>query len=183
MFVGILLVLLFKAIPLILVFGVGPAVMGSIVITVFLLGVRIAAWRALLAVFLSIPAYFIAFLVFAATMSFMQHHGSPASSVLSDMKPDVVFGLLASVTVAGVLLEALALLLSKRWSTLALAGLAGGGIASVALAYVAKVAYFHLAGPPEGFAQIIILFGPLLVVGGGITATIIGEQVRRSIHL
>jgi hypothetical protein len=182
-FVGILLVVFFKAIPLVLVFGVGPAVVGSIVLTAFLLDIRVPRWRALIAVLLSIPAYFVAFLAFAATMSFMQSHGSSASSVLSDMRPDVVVGLLAAVTVASVLLETLALLLSKRWSTLAAARLAGGGIGSVALAYVAKVAYFHFLGPPEGFAQIAVLFGPLFIAGGGITATIIGEQIDRSVHL
>jgi hypothetical protein len=180
-FVGVLLIVLFKAIPLVLVFGVGPAVVGSIVLTSFLLNIRVSARRAILAVLLSIPAYFVAFLVFAAVMSFMQSHGSSASSVLSDMRPDVVLGLLAAVTVASVLLEALALLLSKRWSTRAFAGLAGGGIFSVALAYAAKVAYFRVSGPPEGFAQIIVLFGPLFIVGGGITAMIIGEQVGGSV--
>jgi hypothetical protein len=178
MFVGILLVVLFKAIPLVLVFGVGPAVVGSIVLTAFLLNIRISAWRTLLAVLLSVPAYFVAFLAFAATMSFMQQHGLPASSLPSDMKSDVVLGLLAAVTVAGILLEALALLLSKSWSMLALAGLVGGGVGSVLLAYLANVAYSHIAGPPEGFAQILVLFGPLFIVGGGITAMIIGEQLR-----
>jgi hypothetical protein len=182
MFVGILLVVLFNAIPLVLVFGVGPAVVGSIVLTAFLLDIRIPRWRALLAVLLSVPAYFVAFLAFAATTSFMQQHGLPASSLISDLKSDVVLGLLAAVTVAGILLEALALLLSKRWSMWALAGLVGGGVGSVALAYAANVAYVHFAGPPEGFAQIIVLFGPLFIVGGGITAMIIGEQVGGSIQ-
>jgi hypothetical protein len=99
------------------------------------------------------------------------------------MKPDVVFGLLAAVTVASVLLEVLALLLSKRWSTTAMLGLEGGGIGSVLLAIVARMAYIHLAGPLEGFAQIVVLFGPLFIVGGGITTMVIGEQIKGSIHL
>lgn len=183
MFVGILLVLLFKAIPLVLVFGVGPAIIGSTVITAILLEIRVARWRAALAVLLSIPAYFAAFIAFAATMSFMQNHGSTASSLLSDMKSDVVLGLLVAVTVASLFLEALAYLLSTRWSTWSALELAGGGIGSVALACAAKASYSQVMGRPEGFAQIIVLFGPLFIVGGGVTAMVIGEQMRRSVHL
>jgi hypothetical protein len=182
MFVGMLLVVLFKAIPLVLVFGVGPAIVGSVVVTALLLDIKISAWRALLGVLLSVPAYLTAFFAFAATTSFMQRHGLPASSLTSDLKSDVLLGLLAAVTVASLLLETLALLLSKRWSMLALAGLEGGGVGSVLLAYLANVAYSHFAGPPEGFAQILVLFGPLFIVGGGVTSMIIGEQVEGSVQ-
>lgn len=182
-FAGIFLLLLAKAIPLLLVFGVGPAIVGSCLMAAATENVRIDKLRGIAAVVLSIPAYLLSFGGFAATASFLQRHGAKPSTLLSDLGPDIVLGLVVAVVIASILLEGLAFLLSKRWSTPALVGLAGGGIASIALACAVKASYFHLIGPPEGSAQIIVLFGPLFIVGGGVTAMILGEQVRRSIHL
>jgi len=181
-FAGIFLLLLAKAVPLLLVFGVGPVIVGSCLLATATENIRVDKMRAIAAVVLSIPAYLLAFAGFAATASFFQRHGTKPSTLLSDLGPDIILGLVVAVVIAGILLEGLAFLLSKHWSTPALAGLVGGGLASVALAYALKVAYFHLAGPPEGSAQIIVLFGPLFIVGGGVTAMILGEQIRRSIH-
>jgi hypothetical protein len=177
-FAGTILLILAKPFPLLLVLGVGPAIVGSCVLATALLNIRVSAVRAVAAIFLSVPAYLLSFGGFAATASFFQQHGTKSSTLLSDLGPDIILGLIAAVVIASVLLEGLAFLLSKRWSTWAAAALAGGGIGSVALAYAVKVAYFHLAGPPEGSAQIVILFGPLFIIGGAITATVIGEQVR-----
>lgn len=177
---GIFPLLLFKIIPLVLVFGVGPAVLGSIVVAAFSLDIPVSPWRWLLAILLSIPIYFGVFLAFATTMSYSQRHGLSASSVLSDMKPDVLLGLIVAVLIASVLLECLALLLSAHWSTSAALSMAAGGVASVACAYLAKVVYFYLAGPPEGAAQIVILLGPLFVLGSAIVAMVIGKQIEQS---
>ncbi len=177
---GLFLLALANTIPLLLVFGVGPAIVGSSVLAAAAQDVPVGKVRAIAAVLLSVPAYLLAFVSFAATASFFQHHSGTHSTLLSDLGPDIVLGLVVAVVVAGTLLEFLAFLLSGRWSTLAAIGIAGGGIGSIACAYVAKVAYFQLAGPPEGIAQTVIFFGPLFVVGGGITAMIVGEQIKKS---
>lgn len=174
---GIVLAVLCRPVPLLLVFGVGPVVVGATVLTLFSLGARIPAWRALLAVLLSIPAYFVAFLTFAATKSHMQQHGWPMSAVPSDLGSDDLLGMLAAVVVASLGLECLALLLSRRWSMRATMGLLVGGIVSVVAAYVASAAYMRVAGPTEGFMETLACFGPLFVVGGAFTAAILGEQV------
>lgn len=178
LFAGTVSLVLAKPFPLLLVFGVGPAIVGSCVLAAVFQNIRVNTVRAVAAVLLSVPAYLLSFGGFAATASFFQEHGTKPSTLLSDLGPDILLGLVAAVVIASVLLEGLAFLLSKRWSTWAVAALAGGGIGSVVLAYAAKVPYFHLAGPPEGSAQIVILFGPLFIVGGAITAMVIGEQVR-----
>ena len=103
------------------------------------------------AVLLGVPAYFVAFLAFAATVSYIQHHGGPVSSLPSEMKSDRLLGLLAAVTVASLELECLAFLLSKRWSTTATIGLLLGGVSSVALAYVGSVIPARTSGATEGF--------------------------------
>jgi hypothetical protein len=181
-FAGMFLLMLARAIPLLLVFGVGPVIVGSSVLAVVTQDVPVGKVRAIAAVLLSVPAYVAAFACFAATASFIQSHGGRPSTLLSDLGPDIVLGLIAAVVVAGILLELLAFLISGRWSTTAAVGLVCGGIGSVACAYIAKVVYFRLAGPPEGVAQLLVFFGPLFVVGGGITAMIIGEQIRGSIR-
>jgi hypothetical protein len=178
LFAGTVLLVLAKPFPLLLVFGVGPAIVGSCVLAAVFQNIRVSTVRAVAAVLLSIPAYLLSFGGFAATASFFEEHGTKPSTLLSDLGPDIILGLVAAVVIASILLEGLAFLLSKRWSTWAAAALAGGGIGSVALAYAVKVAYFRLAGPPEGAAQIVILFGPLFIIGGAITATVIGGQVR-----
>lgn len=178
-FAGLFLLALANTIPLLLVFGVGPAIVGSCVLAAVAQDVPVGWVRTVAAVLLSVPAYLLAFASFAGSASMFQHHSGAHSTLLSDLGPDIVLGLVVAVVVAGGLLEVLAFLLSGRWSTLAAIGIAGGGIVSIACAYVAKVAYFHLAGPPEGVAQTVIFFGPLFVVGGGITAMIVGEQIKR----
>jgi hypothetical protein len=175
---GLFLLLLAKVIPLLLLFGVGPAIIGSCLLAVAAENVRISMAKGIAAVLLSIPAYLLAFATFAATASFCQRHWARPSSLLSDLGPDIVLGLVAAVLVASILLESLAFLLSRRWSTLAALGMAGGGIASIGCAYAAKVTYFHLAGAPEGAAQIVILFGPLFILGGAITTMVMGQQIK-----
>jgi|GEM_PF-6674081 len=179
---GILLALLCRPVPLLLVFGAGPVIVGAVVLTLLFLKVRIPGWRALLAVLLSAPAYFVAFLAFAATESYIQQHGGHVSSLPSDMKFDVVLGMLAAVIVASIELECLALLLSRKWSTRAALGLLVGGVAAVAAAYVANAVYVRVAGPKEGFIETLVYFGPLFVVGGAFTAAIVGEQVLRAAY-
>jgi hypothetical protein len=154
--------------------------MGAVVLTLFFLHVRIPRWRALLAVLLGVPAYFVAFLAFAATVSYIQHHGGPVSSLPSDMKFDRLLGLLAAVTVASLELECLAFLLSKKWSTTATIGLLLGGVSSVALAYVGSLIPARTSGSTEGFIPILMFFGPLFIVGGAFATGIIGEQVLRA---
>jgi hypothetical protein len=179
-FAGIFLLILANVIPLLLVFGVGPAIVGSCILAAIAQDIQLGTMKAVAAVLLSIPAYLLAFGGFAATASFFQRHGAEPSTLLSDLGPDIVLGLVVAVVIASVLLESLGFLLSGRWSTLAALGVAGGGIGSIACAYAAKVVYFHLAGPPEGAAQIAILFGPLFILGGAITAMVIGEQIKGS---
>ncbi len=182
-FAGLLLIVSSTTIPLILLLGVGPVIVGASVFAAVSQGIAVSTPRAVFAVLLSLPAYLISFGAFAETASLVQRHISVPSTSLSELGPDIVSGLVAAVVVAGVLLECLALLLSRRWSTPSLAGLVGGGIGSVAVSYIAKVWYFNVAGLPDTAAQIIILFGPLVILGGGISSMIIGEQMRRSVHL
>lgn len=176
---GAVLVGLSRALPVLLVTGVGPVVLCGAVGTAWALGVRIAAWRALLAVVLSVPAYLAALGAFAVTASYAQSHGVPASSLLSDMKPDVLLGLIAAVIVASFLLEVLGLLLSKRWSNLSAFGLLAGGIFAVICSYAAHSAYVRVVGPPEGLMQILILFGPLFIIGGAVTSGVLGQQIEK----
>lgn len=175
---GVFLLVLAKAIPLLLLFGVGPCIVGASVLAALAQDIPIRPIRSAVAVLLSIPAYLLAFGGFAETASLMQRHGAAASSVLSDMRPDVLLGLVVAVVIASVLLEALTILISGRWSALALGGMLAGGLVSVACSYTAKVIYFHTAGPPEGSTQIAILFGPLFIIGGGMTAMVLGGQMK-----
>ena len=177
---GLLLLVLSWINPFVLLFGVGPAIFSSIVLTCFSIGIRLAVWRAVLAVALSIPAYLIAFFVFAASTSFMQAHGVGASSLISDLGPDTIVGLLVAVVVAAVLLELLALLLSRHWDTRVMAELTAACIGCVFLAFVAGFMYLHFLGHAEGIAQSFLFFGPLFLVGGAATATIIGGQIKSS---
>ena len=177
---GVFLLVLAKIVPLLLIFGVGPAIVGSCVMAAVAQDVPVGKVRAVAALLLSVPAYLLAFASFAATASFFQRHGRTPSTLISDLGPDIVLGLVAAVVIAGVLLELVAFLLSGRWSTLAALALVSGGLGSIVCAYAAKVSYFHLAGAPEGQAQIAILFGPLFILGGAITTMVIGEQIKNS---
>ncbi|WP_158942888.1 hypothetical protein [Granulicella sp. S190] len=176
---GALLVALSRALPVLLVAGVGPIFICCALGTAWALGMRVSGWRALLAALLSVPAYLAALGTFAVTASYAQSHGLPASSLLSDMKPDVLLGLIAAVLVASLLLEVLAFLLSKHWSNLAAFGLLAGGMVAVVCSYAVHAAYVRIAGHPEGLMQILTLFGPLFIIGGAVTSGVIGEQMQK----
>jgi hypothetical protein len=175
---GACLVALSKGLPELLVAGVGPVFIFCAVGTAWALGIRVVGWRALLATLFSIPAYLAALGAFAVTASYAQSHGLPASSLLSDMKTDVLLGLVAAVLVASFLLEVLALLLSKHWSNRSALILLAGGILAVVCSYLAHAAYVRLVGPPEGLVQVLTLFGPLFIIGGAVISGVIGEQMQ-----
>jgi hypothetical protein len=177
-FAGTLLVIGESVHPLTLVFGVGPLIVGSCALAAASQGIRLSTIRVASAMLLSIPAYFVAFFSFAATISFFQQHGVRASSLISDVGPDVVLGLAAAVIVAGLLLEGLAFLLSGRWSTITAIGLGAAGIASVGCTYLARLLYWQMFGPPKGLSDLFLFFGPLFIFGGGMTTLIIGEQMN-----
>lgn len=177
LFAGVLLLVLAKVLPLILLFGVGPTMVGACLVAAMEQRIHVGLTRGVAAIVLSVPAYLLSFAAFAETSGFAQRHGLIPSSRISDLGADIVLGLVAAVLVASILLEGLAFLLSGRWRTRAAVAMMVGGVGSILCSFAAREAYGRLAGPPQGTAQLAILFGPLLLIGGAVTTMIIGEQM------
>ena len=175
---GALLVTLANVFPMILLWGVGPVIVGSILISTIPAGVHLKAWKAIAAVLLSLPAYFLAFLALAATASFAQSHGLRPSSLVSDMGTDTLCGLAVATLTACVEMELLSWLLSGYWSLRHAFLLVGAGLTVLAVTYrIGEVAQRTVSHPSNGI-QLWLFFGPLFVVGGSLVTAIVDDQIR-----
>jgi hypothetical protein len=174
---GALLVILASSIPLIVLWGVGPVIVGSIIFATTSPSRKIKAWKAAIAVVLSIPAYLLAFFALAFTTSFAQSHGLRPSDSISDLGIDMSCGLAAAVLTACVEMEILSWFLSGLWSLRHAFLLMGSGLVVLAITCGIGMLAKKLVAHPSNTLELWVFFGPMLLLGGASVTAIVHDQV------
>lgn len=169
---GLISVLVGRALPAILTVGIGPLLFVGLIISIAVTRawslLTNELWRYVAAVAFATAAYVIALLVFSVVMGYSPVWlGIKQSGDVLEFHMDVLLGLLAGSIVAAAGISLVAAMLTGQWSSTLLRRLILAGIGTVLLTFTANLPFHDYWS----------FMGVLLPVGNALFCWLVGEQI------